>query len=215
MSCSPAIRLGENLTVGYGAPLAACDREIALGAGTHYLLARNGRGKTTLLRTLAGTLRAVAGRFEVAGRVRYLAEDLSFDGELPAGAVIRALVPRRRRGEACELAGRIELDLRKPYAKLSTGNRRKVLLVLAECSNPGGEPEVLFLDEPFSGLDAACREVFEQRWQHAGGHTLRLVSCHPDSERMAICSAVVIHHGRIAHQAGATQSWQDLRGLLN
>lgn len=215
MSCIPAIRLGEQLTIGYGKPLAACDREIALGAGTHYLLARNGRGKTTLLRTLSGTLRAVTGRFAVDGRIRYLAEDLTFDPFLTAGAVIRALVPKSRRGEAFELADRIELDLRKPYGKLSTGNRRKVLLVLAECSNRGTEPEVLFLDEPFSGLDAACREIFEQRWAHPCGHTLRLVSCHPDSDRMSITSAVVIHHGRIEHQAGTVQSWQDLRGLLN
>jgi ABC-type multidrug transport system ATPase subunit len=164
---------------------------------------------------LAGSLRPVKGDFELAGRIRYLAEDLTFDSELSAGAIFRALIPRRRRDEAFELAGQIELDARKDYGKLSTGNRRKVLLVLAECSNLSSEPEVLFLDEPFSGLDTTCREIFEQRWSRSNGQTLRLVSCHPDYDRMEITSALVIHHGRIAHQAGADQSWQDLRGLLN
>lgn len=215
MNRTPAIRFGERLTIGYGKPLAACKQELTLEPGTHYLLARNGRGKTTLLRTLCGTLRPVNGTFEIDGRVRYLAEDLRFDRELTAGAIFRALIPRPHRKEAMELAAQIELDLRKPYGKLSTGNRRKVLLVLGECSPRGNQAEVQLLDEPFSGLDAACRQIFEERWSRTNERILRLVSCHPDHDRMAITSAVVIHHGQIQHEADSTQSWQDIRGLLN
>ncbi len=215
MTKNPIIRIGESLTIGYGKPLASCDQELSLSAGTHYLLARNGRGKTTLLRTLSGTLRPVGGCFEIEGHIHYMAEDLRFDDDLPAATIFRAMLPGKHRRAAFDLAEEIELDLRKPYGKLSTGNRRKVSLVLAEYSIRGDHGEVLFLDEPFSGLDATCREIFEQRWRDTNDRTLRLVSCHPDYDRMSISSAVLIHHDKIHHLTGAEQSWQNLCGLLN
>jgi ABC-type multidrug transport system ATPase subunit len=215
MSQNPTIRMGERLTIGYGKPLAGCDRELSLEAGTHYLLARNGRGKTTLLRTLSGTLRPVAGSFEIDGHIHYMAEDLSFDKDLPAATIFRAMLPGKHRRAAFDLADEIELDLGKPYGKLSTGNRRKVSLVLAEYSIRDGHGEVLFLDEPFSGLDATCREIFEKRWRETNDRTLRLVSCHPDYDRMSISSALLIHHDKIHHLTGSEQSWQDLCSLLN
>lgn len=215
MSNTPSIRLGEALSIGYGQPLARLAASIELGQGTHYLLARNGRGKTTLLRTLAGTLKPVSGRFEVTGRIQYLPEDLRFDPEIPAASIFRALIPRRRLGEALELATRVELDVRKEYSKLSTGNRRKVSLIIAECSIRGNAPEILFLDEPFSGLDAACRQIFEDRWHAAADGILRLVSCHPDYDSMAMPSAVLIESGQISHHGGSSQTWQKLKDLLN
>jgi ABC-type multidrug transport system ATPase subunit len=215
MTKNPTIRIGESLTIGYGKPLAFCDQDLRLGSGTHYLLARNGRGKTTLLRTLSGTLKPVGGQFEIDGHIHYMAEDLSFDEFLPASTIFRAMLPGKRRRAAFDLAEEIELDLKKPYGKLSTGNRRKVLLILAEFSNNSPRGEVLFLDEPFSGLDTVCREIFEKRWKETNDRTLRLVSCHPDYDRMSISSALLIHHGKIHHLTGAEQSWQDLCGLLN
>jgi ABC-type multidrug transport system ATPase subunit len=215
MSETPSIRLGESLSIGYGRPLARLAGQVELGAGTHFLRARNGRGKTTLLRTLAGNLRPVAGRFEVVGRIQYLPEDLRFDAEILAGLIFRALVPKRRLAEALDLAKRVELDLRKDYGKLSTGNRRKVSLILAECSVREQAPEVLFLDEPFSGLDAACRQIFEELWQADNGRVLRLVSCHPDYDSMVMPSAVLIESGQISHHGGHAQTWQNLKGLLN
>jgi ABC-type multidrug transport system ATPase subunit len=215
MSKAPTIRLGESLSIGYGQPLARLAGSVELSAGSHYLLARNGRGKTTLLRTLAGNLKPLGGRFEVTGRIQYLPEDLRFDAEIPAGSIFRALVSKRRLAAALELADRVELDLRKDYGKLSTGNRRKVSLILAECSVREQAPEVLFLDEPFSGLDAACRQVFEELWRANDGHVLRLVSCHPDYDSMAMPSALVIESGHISHHGGDAQTWQNLKGLLN
>lgn len=215
MSETPTIRLGESLSIGYGQPLARLTGAVELAAGTHYLLARNGRGKTTLLRTLAGNLKPVGGRFEVNGRIQYLPEDLRFDAEIPAGSIFRAMVPKRYLAAALDLAQRVELDLRKEYGKLSTGNRRKVSLILAECSIRERAPEVMFLDEPFSGLDAACRQVFEELWQANDGHVLRLVSCHPDYDSMSMPSALLIESGRISHHGGNAQTWQGLKGLLN
>ncbi len=142
---------------------------MVLTGGTHFLLARNGRGKTTLLRTLAGTLRPVTGKFRTAGFVQYLPEDLRFDPEITPAMVFRMLLPKARLPEARELAGRIELDVKKPYGRLSTGNRRKTSLIMAEFSVKPDAGNILLLDEPFSGLDAFARQAFEEtnlRVQH-------------------------------------------------
>jgi len=215
MSETPFIRLGEALAIGYDQPLARLAQAVELGSGTHYLLARNGRGKTTLLRTLAGSLKPVTGDFALRGRLQYLPEDLRFDAEISAAAIFRAMVPKARRAEALDLAKQLELDVRQDYAKLSTGNRRKVSLILGECSVSDRSAEILLLDEPFSGLDAACRTIFENRWRNGNERVLRLVSCHPDYDSMAMPSALLIESHRISHHSHAAQNWDSLKDLLN
>lgn len=210
----PQILLSAEFGIGYSDTLASTGDAIALGKGTHYLLARNGRGKTTLLRTIAGSLKRKSGTHETRGSVQFLPENFVFDAELTAGTIFKALIPAPLRQTALELAGRTELDLRKPYGKLSTGNRRKVSLIVAECSTRGDAGNILLLDEPFSGLDAHVRAAFERHW---ADHTdvLRLVSCHPDYDGMAMDSAVIIDHHVISHRAGSGQTWSDLKPLLS
>jgi hypothetical protein len=48
--------------------------------------------------------------------------------------VFRMLLPKGRLAEALKLAADIELDVKKPYGRLSTGNRRKTSLIVAEFS---------------------------------------------------------------------------------
>ena len=60
-SNAPKVGLSDGLSIGYQSRLAAAEGDIELGSGTHYLLARNGRGKTTLLRTLAGVIKPLCG----------------------------------------------------------------------------------------------------------------------------------------------------------
>lgn len=211
----PFIRLGAGLEIGYGSPLALSEREITLEGGTHFLLARNGRGKTTLLRTLARTLKRVSGEFETRGFTQYLPEELRFDAELPAATLFRTLLPKSRLDEAMELARRIELDTRKPYGRLSTGNRRKTSLIVAEYSVHSAEANILLLDEPFSGLDAYTREAFETIWHSENSRVLRLVSCHPDYDAMPMPSALLIESGHIVHHASPGQTWSGLKTLLN
>jgi ABC-type transport system involved in cytochrome bd biosynthesis fused ATPase/permease subunit len=65
---APSIHLDSGLEIGYGSPLARFGRvRQPLSGGTHFLLARNGRGKTTLLRTLARSLKPVSGNFRTEG----------------------------------------------------------------------------------------------------------------------------------------------------
>ncbi len=211
----PTIRLDSGLEIGYGRPLARFGQSVTLSGGTHFLLARNGRGKTTLLRTLARSLKPVSGNFQVDGFTQYLPEDLRFDSEITPAMILRMLLPRPRLRDALELAERIELDLKKPYGRLSTGNRRKTHLIVAEFSVRPDRGNILLLDEPFSGLDAFAREVFEGIWRNSAANVLRLVSCHPDYDAMAMPSAVLIEGTRARHVNDEDQTWSTLKTLLN
>jgi ABC-type multidrug transport system ATPase subunit len=212
---SPQLKLNAGLTIGYSQALASAAEDIVLEGGTHFLIARNGRGKTTLLRTLAKTLKQMDGKFIAEGKTQYLPEDLRFDPEITVGGIFKAMLPAASVKPALDLAASIELDVRKDYGKLSTGNRRKTHLIVAEHSVDPSCGNILLLDEPFSGLDAYAREVFENIWRESSGRVLRLVSCHPDYDSMGMPSAVVIQGQGIRHTVGSDQTWSQLKQQLN
>lgn len=212
---APSIHLDSGLEIGYGSPIAKFGQSVVLSRGTHFLLARNGRGKTTLLRTLARTLKPVSGTFRLEGFTQYLPEDLRFDPEITPAMIFRTLLPKARLGAALELAGRIELDLKKPYGRLSTGNRRKTNLIAVEFSVKPTSGNILLLDEPFSGLDAFARQAFEEIWKQSSSNVLRLVSCHPDYDSMEMPSAVMIEGKTARHLDAEGQTWSQLKSLLN
>lgn len=134
------------------------------------LVGRSGSGKTTLLRLVAGLEAPSSGRVRVAGRA--VADDRAWvpPEDRPVGMLFQegALFPhldvaanvefgirglpadrrRRRREEVLELVGLEGRDDRHPH-ELSGGERRRA--ALARSLAP--EPELLLLDEPFTGLD--------------------------------------------------------------
>lgn len=215
MNDEASIVLKSGLAVGYGESLGVVEEEIRLGEGTHYLVARNGRGKTTLLRTLGSAMKPLQGSFTTRGRVKFIPEDVFFNDHLPAKAIFRALVPASRLSACLEMAEQIELDCRKAYRALSTGNQRKVSMLVVEFSQEGEGGEVLLLDEPFTGLDSYVREVFLNYWQKNCRGVCRLVSCHPDFDSMDLSSVMVISGGKIySKMSEERQTWRDLREQL-
>jgi ABC-type multidrug transport system ATPase subunit len=211
----PSIHLDSGLEIGYDSPIARFGQSVTLSGGTHFLLARNGRGKTTLLRTLAKTLKPVAGNFRLEGFTQYLPEDLRFDPEITPAMIFRMLLPKTRLKHALDLADLIELDVKKSYGRLSTGNRRKTSLIMAEFSVKPDTGNILLLDEPFSGLDAFARQAFEEIWKNSASNVLRLVSCHPDYDAMEMPSALMIEGKTVHHLNEDGQTWSRLKNLLN
>lgn len=211
----PWIRLGKELSVGYNQPLVRVENEIELEGGTHFLIARNGRGKTTVLRTLAGILPALKGGYRQQGSLQYLPEDISFDPEMTSRQLFRAMMPKSKYQAACELAASIELEIDQAYGRLSTGNRRKVHLLIVEFSIRKEAPNILLLDEPFSGLDAFVRKSFEELWLISNSQTLRLVSCHPDYDEMQMPSVLLIDQGKMHYSYGQNQTWSHLKQQLH
>ena len=207
--------LSKRLGIGYESVLAEVAEDIQLGEGVHYLLASNGRGKTTLLRTLAGLIRKKAGNFTLNGRCQFISEDLRFDPQLTPRHVFKALIPGDRMDASFALAQALELDLKKAFGKLSFGNRNKVGLIVSEFRCQQGAAEILLYDEPFTGLDTRSREIICKHWEKNAENVLRLVACHPDFDAMALPSAVLISDGNITLETDSSGNWADLKKRLD
>jgi hypothetical protein len=144
---------------------------------------------------LLGFIRPSSGRAEVLGgsgadprvrqRIGYLPADLPVDPRWTAQDLIDFYGGLRGGVEpswVTELLGRFDLDPRRPVAKLSSGNRRKVGIVQAVIHHPE-----LLVDEPSSGLDPLLQYEFQLLVRElAGAGTTRCscpATCCPRSKR--------------------------------
>ena len=163
---SAAVRL-EGVSKAFGAVSAVEDLDLVVPRGTIYgLLGPNGAGKTTTLRIILDILGADSGTVEVLGRqvddvvrgrVGYLPEErglyqkmkvreqLTFFGILKGMARADAAREALRWLERLELADRAD----ETVENFSKGMQQKVQFI----STVVHRPELLILDEPFSGLD--------------------------------------------------------------
>jgi ABC-2 type transport system ATP-binding protein len=191
-------------------------------AEVHGFLGPNGAGKTTTIRVLLGMLRADEGRVDLLGgdpwrdavslhrRLAYVPGEVNLWPNLTGGEVIDLLgslrggldMARRR-----DLLDRFQLDPTKQIRAYSKGNRQKVALVAAFCS----DVELYLLDEPTSGLDPLMEAVFQDVVQElrAAGKSI-LLSSHILSEVEALCDRVTIIRAGRAAESG---TFDELRHL--
>jgi ABC-2 type transport system ATP-binding protein len=184
------------------------------------LLARNGEGKTTLIKTLLDLLAADSGEIEAAGlrpdgsgrirqRVGYVPERPAFHSFMTVADVLAfrsRLFARWDPARAAALAGRLSLDPAVRIDGASKGTLGKLAWVCAAAH----DPSFYILDEPTSGLDALVREevlsglVAELSEE---GKTV-LVTSHRMDELAGLLDEVwVMSRGRIA----AVHGLDDLR----
>lgn len=187
----------------------------------HGFLGPNGAGKSTTIRVLLGLLRKNAGQVQLLGgdpwrdvvelhrRLAYVPGDVVLWPTMTGGEAIDLLgklrggIDENRRADLIE---RFELDPTKRGRQYSKGNRQKVAIVAALCS----DVELLILDEPTSGLDPLMEAVFQEEIakEKACGRTV-LLSSHIMSEVEALADQVsIIRQGRIVQ----TGTLDDLRG---
>ena len=175
------------------------------------LLGPNGAGKTTAIGLLLGLIRADAGTVELFGmdpqriearrRIGVMLQNAELPPTLRVGELLRLTMSYypapRALMETAELAGVSDL-LKRPYAKLSGGQQRRVQFALALC----GRPELLFLDEPTVGLDIEARQKLwvAIRQLLADGCSV-LLTTHYLEEAEALADRVcVMSHGRMVHE---------------
>ena len=133
------------------------------------LLGRNGAGKTSLLRLLAGEIDADVGVIDKRPglRVAWLPQEVPAEGEGTIRQVVASGVKEGgAQGERIvdEVLSRLEMDGEAAFATLSAGNKRRAFLGRALAS----EPDLLLLDEPTNHLDIAAiqwLESFLSRWE--------------------------------------------------
>jgi len=219
----PPVLVAEDLVVEFGPVRAVAGFDLSVCAGTSVaLVGRNGAGKSTTMRVLAGVLPPTSGRVAVAGH------DAAGD---PAGvrAVVGycpdvgGLIPRATPWEHLQLAARLRamppgwrdraglllerFDLLeaagRTTAGFSHGMGRRLSVLLAVFH----EPRLLLLDEPFDGVDPLGVDVtLELIGEARASGTAVLVSTHLLPLAVQACQeAVVLRRGVVVGAAPAAE----------
>lgn len=152
----------HNVTIGFGnAPvLEGISLSVEPGARA-CVTGRNGEGKSTLLKVIAGILPPDEGEVlkDPSVRVAYLPQDVPEDRPGTVAEILRDAVHDRERLHVADaLCTRLELPADAPFNTLSGGLRRRTLLGCALAQ----EPHLLLLDEPTNHLDIASIQWLEQ-----------------------------------------------------
>lgn len=186
----PVVLTVEGLSFRYPNPKVEifANLSAAIPPGVTLVQGGDGRGKSTLLRLLAGVLAANAGQLQLNGvslkaqpdayrRQLFWVEPRSTDFDpltpLQYFESLRTRYPDFDVAQAKQLAEGLGLEphLHKQLFMLSTGSKRKVWLAAAFASGA----ELLLLDEPFAALDAPSIAFIKQLLQDSSAHPGRAV----------------------------------------
>ena len=219
MTSAPAIE-AIGLTRAFGDNLAVKGIDLAVGRSEIYgFLGPNGAGKTTTVRMLATLMRPTAGTARVAGvdvvadpasvrlRIGVALQEASLDDQqsgrelLELQARLFALPRAAARKRIAELIELVDLGdaIDRRVGTYSGGMRRRLDLALALVH----QPEVLFLDEPTTGLDPASRrQVWREvrRLNEEAGITVFLTTQYLEEADELAHRVGIIADGRIVAQ---------------
>ncbi|MET9304511.1 ATP-binding cassette domain-containing protein [Streptomyces cellulosae] len=219
--------LSEGLEKRFGAVHAVRGLDLAVARGTVCgLLGPNGAGKTTAVRLLTTLLRPDAGSARVAGldlvreaaavrrRIGVTGQDTSIDGDLTGRENLRLFARLHRTRDAAaradELLDRFGLTevAGRPASTWSGGMRRRLDLAVSLVRRP----EVLFLDEPTTGLDPAGRGLIWEvvRELTGEGTTVLLTTQYLEEADRLADDIALVDRGRVAH----TGSPAELKALV-
>jgi ABC-2 type transport system ATP-binding protein len=216
----PAIET-TNLTRDFGQFRAVNQLSLSVPAGTFYgFLGPNGAGKSTTIKMLTGLLAPSAGTMRILGqdmsdpqraleikrRVGVVPENLALFDNLTAREHLTFvgrmyLLPQATIRARCdELLTMMDLasDEKKLTLEFSHGMKKKLALAAALIPNP----DLLFLDEPFEGVDAVASRVLRDTLKQfvSRGATVFLTS-HILEIVEKLCTDVgIIAHGQLVHQ---------------
>ena len=196
----------SDLSMSFGAFKALDRMNLEVKRGTAMaLLGENGAGKTTTLRILTNIYKATAGHgtilnkplgcddSELFQRIGYVSENQNMPMRWTLKKLIEYLKPQYPTWDdafCSELIHDFDLPLDRRLGNLSRGMQMKASLV----TSLAYRPELLLLDEPFSGLDPLVREEFIDGVLELmdGGNWTLLLSSHDIHEVERLCDSVTI-----------------------
>lgn len=202
----------HSINKSFGTLVAVRDVSFSVEKGEIFgLLGPNGAGKTTLLRLIMDIIRPDNGFIEVFGgklgeddknRIGYLPEERGLYtrqkvlGVLKYLVQLKGLTERQAKSNVLHWMARMEMsDVRdRKIQELSKGNQQKIQFIATVAS----DPDVLVLDEPFSGLDPVNARVMLEtiRELAVAGKTI-VLSTHQMSLVESLCRRIfMIHSGR-------------------
>lgn len=212
----------EQLNKNYGSIQAVQDLNLEARKGEVLgLLGPNGAGKTSTLRIITGYLTPSSGRVLIKGinieddpvraksLLGYLPESAPLAGEMLAFDYLQYIGEIRKLNKETvstriqKLSSQcgIRSIMHRPIRTLSKGFRQRVGL----CAALMGDPEILILDEPASGLDPNQIREIRKLIRQIGEEKTVILSTHILSEAEAVCDRVVIiNNGRLAAE-GTTE----------
>ena len=197
-----AVRL-NGIHKTYGTVHALRGLDVTLGAGEiHAFLGSNGAGKTTAISIMTGLRRADSGSVEVLGadpryaavrrRIGLTPQESGFPNNLRVSEVIRlvrAHYPTPLSDNDLFASFPLQSVWQRQTGGLSGGQRRSLAVALAFVGNP----DLVFLDEPTTGLDVTARQALWEAvrgYRNAGGTIV--LTTHYLEEAEALASRVVV-----------------------
>lgn len=164
------------------------------------LLGPNGAGKSTLMKIMVGVWNATNGEVQVPKSIGFLPEQNPLYEDMYVREYLRFFVGLRKQSYTTplveELIERVGLqrEANKKIGQLSKGYRQRVGLAQAMI----GDPELLILDEPTTGLDPNQLEDIRALIREMGEERTVILSTHILQEVKQMCTRVVIiDHGEI------------------
>lgn len=203
----------EGLVKRFGATVAVDGVSLDVSTGELFgLIGPDGGGKTTLFRMLTTLLRPDAGRASVLGldivrdyralRTRYgympgrfsLYPDLSVEENLRFFASVFGTSLERERSRIAPIYSQLEPFRDRRAAALSGGMKQK----LALCCALVHRPEILFLDEPTTGVDAVSRREFWELLGELKREGLTTIASTPYMDEASRCDRIgLMDHGQL------------------
>lgn len=219
----------RRLNKSFGSLAVLSDVTLNIERGSVFgLLGPNGAGKSTLIRTLMGFLKPTSGTAQIDGvdcysqrlavhqLVTYLPGDARVYGLMRGKSILKQFTRYRNNASfetALEIAERLELDLSRWVALMSTGMRQKLALAVCLCV----DCPIIILDEPTANLDPTVRGRVLELVSAAriAGKTV-IFSSHVLSEIEEVCDEVgILKKGKLVYQQSMTHLKRQHRITVN
>ena len=222
--------VAKNLVKRYGRGAALNGFSLSVPVGsTMGLVGRNGAGKTTLMMIAAGFVLPTSGSIDILGRGAFDAARhggrlsiLPQDSELPLEARARELLVRYARLQGLSAAAseksadelveafNLEAHAGKRIRALSHGMRKRVMVAQAFI----GDPEVVLLDEPLSGLDPVEASRMRRFIRAHRARQTVVISSHNLDDIEKLCTHVAFIEGGKLERVDALSAFTSASGRI-